>query len=162
VDIAGTAIEDLRGIGRLMLSSAVVRFALVGIASTLVYALLFLALAGPIGSLGASALALTLTAVANTAVNRRFTFGVRGREALVRHHLAGFLVYLTALALTTAALALLHALDPHPARLVEAGVLVLASLCATIMRYVALSTWVFQSQTLGSANGRQSVASRAS
>ncbi len=38
---------------------------------------------------GANAVALALTAVANTQANRRFTFGVRGRQDLVRHHLSG-------------------------------------------------------------------------
>ena len=37
----------------------------------------------------ANALALALTAVANTQANRRFTFGVRGRAGLLRQHAAG-------------------------------------------------------------------------
>ena len=38
---------------------------------------------------GANAAALALTAVGNTAANRRLTFGVRGREGLVRQHVRG-------------------------------------------------------------------------
>ena len=38
---------------------------------------------------GANALALALTAVANTQANRRLTFGVRGREGLLRQHAHG-------------------------------------------------------------------------
>jgi len=52
-----------------------------------------------------------------------------------------------ALGLTNAALAVVHGLDPHPARLVEAASLVLANLAATVTRYVALSTWVFRART---------------
>ena len=55
----------------------------VGVVSTIAYALLFLALLTPLGSAAASALALAITAVANTAANRAITFGVRGRDGLV-------------------------------------------------------------------------------
>jgi glycosyltransferase involved in cell wall biosynthesis len=143
VAIVPTALADLRGVARLLAASRLVRFAAIGLASTIAYALLFVALAGSIGSVGANALALTLTAVANTAANRRVTFGIRGRQGLVNHHLAGLLVYLIALALTYGALAVLHQADAHPSHLLEALVLVLASLCATVTRYVALSSWVF-------------------
>jgi putative flippase GtrA len=143
VAIVPTAVADLCGVARLLAASRLVRFAAIGLASTIAYALLFVALAGPVGSFGANALALTVTAVANTAANRRVTFGVRGRKGLVNHHLAGLLVYLIALALTYLALAVLHQADAHPSHLLEALVLVIASLCATVTRYVALSTWVF-------------------
>jgi len=86
VDVVSTAVADLRGVARLALATPVVRFMLVGVASTLAYGLLFLLLSGPLGSAVGSALSLALTAVANTAVNRRFTFGVRGRRGLVGQH----------------------------------------------------------------------------
>jgi hypothetical protein len=52
-------------------------------------------------------------------------------------------VFLIALGLTGGALAVLQGLDPHPARLLEVTVLVVASAFATVSRYVALRTWVF-------------------
>ena len=106
-------------------------------------ALLFLALRGLLGAAGANALALALTAVGNTAANRRFTFGVRGRAGLLRHHLRGALVFLLTLALTNSALLVLHALDSTPSGTVELAVLVAANLAATVTRYVAMRTWVF-------------------
>jgi putative flippase GtrA len=142
VDIVATALADLRGVARLLWQTRPARFMAIGAASTLAYAGLFAALAGAVGSRGANLLALTLTAVANTAANRRFTFGVRGRERLLRDQLGGLLVYVIALALTDGALVLLHRLDTRPGRLLEVGVLVLASLCATVARYVGLSTWL--------------------
>ena len=145
VDILATAIADLRGVGRLLWQTRVARFMAIGAASTLAYALLFVTLAGAIGSAAANVVALTLTAVANTATNRRFTFGVRGRQRIVRDHLGGLLVYLLALALTDATLVLLHRLDPRPARMLEVSALVLASLCATAARYVGMSSWLFTS-----------------
>ncbi len=89
VAIVRTALDDLRGVARLMSSGRIFRFMGVGVASTIAYALLYLALRGPLGAGGANAVALALTAVANTAANRRLTFGVRGRAGLVRQHLMG-------------------------------------------------------------------------
>jgi putative flippase GtrA len=146
VDILPTALADLRGIGRLARAAPMTRFAGIGIASTVAYALLFLGLAAAIGSAGASAAALALTAVGNTAANRRLTFGIRGRERIGRHHAAGFAIFLIALALTNGALAVLHGVDPHAPRALEAAVLVVATLAATVTRYVALATWMFNSQ----------------
>src|SRR5262249_24827470 len=60
------------------LGGQVVRFALVGVASTLAYVLLYLALCGFLGTFGANAVALLATAIANTAANRRLTFRVSG------------------------------------------------------------------------------------
>jgi putative flippase GtrA len=143
VAIVRTAIDDLRGVARLVASGPIARFAAVGALSTLAYALIFLVLHGALGAAGANLAALALTAVGNTAGNRRFTFGVRGREGLVRHHVRGGLVFVLTLALTTGALAVLHGLVAHPVQALELGVLVLATATATMTRYVALGTWVF-------------------
>jgi putative flippase GtrA len=147
VDIVSTALTDLRGVARLLVAGPVARFLAIGVVSTLAYAVLFLALSGAIGAAGANALALALTAVGNTAANRALTFGVRGRAQLLRHHVRGALVFVLTLALTSGALAVLHGLDPAPARAIELAVLVAASITATITRYVALRTWVFTRAT---------------
>jgi putative flippase GtrA len=143
VDIVRTAVDDLKGVARLAASARVARFAVVGIASTAAYALLFLALRGALGPGGANALALALTAVANTAANRRVTFGVRGRAGLLRQHTMGAVVYLITLGLTAGALGVLHGVAPRAPRAVEVAVLVVAGFAATVTRYVALKTRVF-------------------
>ncbi len=143
VAIVKTAVDDLRGVARLMASGPVARFMGVGVLSTLAYALLFLLLRSPLGAAGANAFALAITAVGNTAANRRLTFGVRGRAGLLRQHLMGALVFVLTLGLTSGALTVLHGLDATPARPVELGVLIAASAAATISRYVALKSWVF-------------------
>ena len=84
-----------------------------------------------------------MTAIGNTAANRRFTFRVRGRAGLLRHHLRGGLVFFLTLALTNCALLVLHGLSAEPPRAVELAVLVAANLTATVTRYVAMRTWVF-------------------
>jgi putative flippase GtrA len=143
VAIVRTAIDDLKGIARLLAAGPIARFIGVGVLCTLAYALLFLALRGPLGAGGANAAALALTAVGNTAANRRLTFGVRGRAGLVRPHLAGFVVFVLTLGLTSGALAVLHGLVARPPRAVELAVLIAASTAATVTRYVALRSWVF-------------------
>jgi glycosyltransferase involved in cell wall biosynthesis len=143
VDVVSTAFGDLRGVARLALQPPLARFLLIGILSTVAYAVLYVMLRLGLNAWSANALALAFTAVANTQANRYFTFGVRGRTGLLRQHAAGALVYLLALALTNGALDVLHAIRPAPARTLELGVLVLASAFATVSRYIALRTWVF-------------------
>ena len=158
VDIVRTAIEDLRGVARLAAAGPVVRFMGVGVLSTIAYAVLYLLLHGWLGAAGANAVALALTAVANTAANRRLTFGVRGRERLLHHHARGAVVYVLTLGLTTLALASLHRIDPSPARTVELAVLVVAGAAATVTRYLALRTWVFaRARAAGPAAAEASV-----
>ena len=48
------------------------------------------------------------------------------------------------LALTSAALAALAALDAHPGRVVELAAVLAASAVATIARYMLLRRWVFR------------------
>ena len=143
VDIVRTAIDDLRGVARQAMAGPVARFMAVGVASTIAYAALYLALHGALGAGGANAVALAVTAVANTAANRRVTFGVRGRSGVVRHHARGALVYVLTLGLTSASLASLHRIDARPPRAVELAVLVVAGALATVSRYIALRSWVF-------------------
>ena len=66
------------------------------------YAVLFLLLRHVMPALAANATALLLTAIANTAANRRLTFGVRGRAEAMRHQVQGLMVFGAGLALTTA------------------------------------------------------------
>jgi len=120
-----------------------VRFALVGVASTLAYVVLYALLAGPMGAQAANVVALLLTAVANTAANRRLTFGVRGAGGVLRHHGQGLAVFGLAWALTASSLAVLHA-TTDPPRALELAVLVAANLLATVLRFLLLRSWVFR------------------
>jgi glycosyltransferase involved in cell wall biosynthesis len=143
VNIVQTAMTDLKGVARLLVAGTVARFMAVGVVSTIAYALLYLLLSPAVGAVAANILALAVTAVANTAANRHFTFGVQGSDGLVRHHVRGAVVFVLTVMLTTGALAVLHGIDSTPARWVELAVLVASTLTATITRYVALRTWVF-------------------
>jgi putative flippase GtrA len=113
------------------------RFGMVGVVSTGAYALLYLMLRPLAGSFGANALALLITALANTAVNRRLTFGVRGAAGLAGDHAVGLIAFAAGLALTTGSLAVLHATGAT-GRGVELVVLTAANAIATLVRFVAL------------------------
>ena len=148
VDIVPTAMGDLRGVARLFAASHIVRFAAIGVMSTLAYALIYLALRGSAGPGLANALALAITAVGNTHANRHYTFGLRGREGILRQHIAGVIVYVLTLIVTSGALLALHAIAPDAPRLVELAVLVTASVTATVTRYLGLRFWVFSQGSL--------------
>lgn len=126
------------------LTRQLVRFAGVGVLSTLAYIALFLALHPPLGGQGANATALLITAVGNTALNRRFTFGVRGRARAAQHQAQGLIVFALALALTSGTLALLHLATSDPGRNLELAVTVAANAAATLMRFLLLRRWVFR------------------
>jgi putative flippase GtrA len=114
------------------------RFAGVGAASTLAYAVLYLAMRPLAGAFPANALALLLTAVANTAANRRLTFGARGGTGAAGDHVVGLVAFGAGLLVTSGALALLHLADPAAGRGTELAVLVVAGGFATVLRFVVL------------------------
>ena len=124
------------------LPGQLIRFASIGLASTAAYLMLYLVLR-PLGAQQANAIALLLTAIANTAANRRLTFAVRGSRRLFRNHLQGLAVFGLGLAVTSGALALIHAVSEAPGRLWEVAALVVANGLATLVRFVLLRTWVF-------------------
>ncbi len=125
------------------LARQLVGFCVVGALSTLAYLALYSLLRLGLGPQYANGLALLLTALANTAANRRHTFRVRGRAGVVRHQAQGLLVFGIGLALTSGSLAGLDAADPHAAHSAELAVLVVANLAATLLRFLLFRTWVF-------------------
>jgi putative flippase GtrA len=182
VDIMGTIVADLRGIARLGsgllrgsiqvpvlreaalrdpagpgrrprdLPRQVVSFVMIGAACTLAYIVLFLLFRTVMPAQPANALSLLVTAVANTALNRRLTFGIRGRARAAHHQAKGLIAFAMGLALTSGALAALHAASAHPAVIWEVTVLVVANLIATILRFLLMRTWVFGSQQAHAAD----------
>ncbi len=181
VDIASTALDDLKGVARLRrglsfgalaqalggmrdevapdtftmreagpaaptgsgFARQLVRFCVIGAASTLAYAGLYLLFRAGMSAQWANALALLLTAVANTAANRRLTFGVRGASGQVRHQAQGLIVFALGFAVTSGSLAVLHTVEADPRRAVELVVLIAASAVATLLRFALFRTWMF-------------------
>jgi len=120
-----------------------VRFGTIGVISTLAYLLIFTGLHASIGSQAANLIALLVTAIGNTAANRRFTFGVRGNGGALRHHLEGLAVFALALAVTSGSLSAVHSLVEPTPHWLELSVLVVANLTATVLRFTLLRGWVF-------------------
>jgi putative flippase GtrA len=164
VDIVTTARDDLRGVWRMLrrfargdgelderptapaidprLGHQLVRFASIGVVSTVVFAALFVLLDGPLGAVGANVVALLVCAFANTAANRRLTFALRGRAGRARHYAAGTALGLLPLALTLTALGALSAVGATSLPMLLVA-LTAANCTATTARFLLLRHWVF-------------------
>ncbi|MEZ0492938.1 glycosyltransferase [Kineococcus sp. TBRC 1896] len=125
------------------LAGQLTRFVGVGVASTLAHALLYLAFQTLTSAQVANFLALLVTAVANTALNRRLTFGVRGSRGAARHQAQGSVVFLLGRGTTAGSLLALHGARPEAHQVLELGVLTAVNLLATVVRFLLLRTWVF-------------------
>jgi putative flippase GtrA len=176
VDIVDTAIGDLKGVTRLAIGlglgrvplervrhdlgrreadpasagNPLLRFALIGVASTVAYVAIYALLRTALSAQAANALALLVTAVANTAANRRLTFAIRGRTDVLRHQIQGLALFVLALAISAGALAVLHRVA-QPARALELTVLLGSSAAAALMRYLLLRSWVFRDRPVDTA-----------
>ncbi|MDP9396154.1 MAG: GtrA family protein [Actinomycetota bacterium] len=120
-------------------------FAVVGAVTTLAYSLVYVALRPSMGAPAANVLAFLVTAAANTAGHRRYTFRVRD-DGHLRQQVLALPVLLSGVALTSGSLWLLEVVVavPHPA--LEAGVLAVANVVAAVIHFLALRDWVFRPQ----------------
>lgn len=172
VDIVATAVADLKGMARLGRSLAtgrlplraidprrsipqtadahvglgrqLLRFGLIGAFTTVVYGVLFLAMRTGLGAQWANAIALIVATFANTALNRRLTFGIRGPDGAARHQAQGYAVLGIALVLTSGALWALATFAPGVGHGVELAVLTLANVAATLVKFLLFRAWVFR------------------
>jgi putative flippase GtrA len=164
VDVVRTALDDLRGMARVarrVLSGAfraqvpprtelptgmrrqLPSFAIIGVISTVVQLALYALLRVALPVLAANVVSYVLAAIANTAANRRFTFGVTGPDGAIRHQMEGGVAFLVGLVVSTAGLAVVHAADPRASRLTELAALFGFNLLAAVIRFVLLRAWVF-------------------
>lgn len=165
VHIVDTALADLRGTARMLRRFArgrgrvdlgdaarpslvddfgrrTVSFVLVGIASTLVSLALFLLLRSPLGAVGANAVAVSATFLANTWANARMT------QRIARPHWAqSFALYLGSLLLTSAALVVVDAIGGG--LLLELVALAATWTVATAVRFATLARDRRAEQTAG-------------
>ena len=126
---------------------------MIGGVTTVAYLALYALLRGPLGAQPANAVAWIVTAIADTAANRRLTFGISGRPGAVRAQGEGLLVFGLGLAITSGSLRALDALVARPERWLELAVLLAANLVAGLLRFVLLRTWVFAPRRLRHTSG---------
>jgi putative flippase GtrA len=177
VHVASTAKADLLGVWRMLrrtasddvsidaayirpddrpepsLASQLVRFASIGIVSSVVFAVLFLLTAPRLGSVLAAVVSLALCTVANTAANRRLTFSLRGRASLARHHLGALGLAVLPLVLIVVALTVLGAAGVT-SLVDQVVVLTLVNWLAATFRFVVLRRWVFRRPSSAGRGGR--------
>jgi glycosyltransferase involved in cell wall biosynthesis len=158
VRIMSTALDDLRGVWRMLLrrrkgvrpvrtddvpADQLLRFGGVGVVSTLGYLFLFVAWRPLLGALAANAIAMALATLFNTAVHRELSHNAdglprRGRMAVV----AGGL-YLISLAFTTAGLLIVHWVAAG-SLFWELVALAVANAVAAVFRFSVLRAWIFR------------------
>ena len=171
VDVLRTALDDLRGMARMArrlvsgalrvpvparplppgLSAQVPSFAVIGVVSTVAQLVLYAVFRAFLPVVLANVVSYVLAAVANTAANRRFTFGVVGSGRAVRHQLEGGVAFLLGLAVSTLGLAAVHAAAPAAPRVVELVALLVLNVFAAVLRFVLLRAWVFHPRRASSS-----------
>ncbi|HVB92347.1 MAG TPA: glycosyltransferase [Acidimicrobiales bacterium] len=163
VQIFRTALSDLRGVWRLshdrfrrssrcgtpssagheqVTADQLMRFAGVGIISTLVYLALFVACRPLAGPLGANAVALAICTTGNLMAHRELSRAF-GRARRGRFVLAAAGLYSASLVLTTLALLAARLVSPASLNWELAGVTV-ANGAAALLRFAVLRAWVFR------------------
>ncbi|MFB6891239.1 GtrA family protein [Kitasatospora sp. NPDC056327] len=119
-------------------------FLVIGVLSTLFYLGLYWAARWVVDPQAANLIALAVSAVANTAANRRFTFGITGSDGALKHQLQGAVAFLIGLGLSAGVLALLDMAAPDASKVVELGGLIVANGLATVLRFLLMKVWVFK------------------
>jgi putative flippase GtrA len=162
VHIVSTALDDLRGVRRLLFrrpkniprrrqsdvpADQLLRFAGVGLLSTLGYLFLFAAWRPMLGPLGANAVAMAIATLFNTAVHRELSQTRDGHLRRGRMILVVASLYAISVALTTLALLLAGLIAPG-AILPEVVGITAANAVAAIFRFTVLRAWIFRPRVL--------------
>ncbi len=162
VEIVSTALGDLRGVRRLLFrrpkgirrveridvpADQLLRFAGVGIVSTLGYLFLFVAWRPMLGALGANAVAMAIATLFNTAVHRELSQTRDGQLRRGRMIAVVGSLYAISLALTTLALLIAGLIAPD-ALVPELIAITAANAVAAIFRFTVLRAWIFRPRVL--------------
>ena len=158
VDIVSTAADDLRGVWRMLVrrpkglrrihsnevaADQLLRFAGVGMISTLGYLFLFVAWRPLVGALAANAVAMAIATLFNTAVHRELSRTTDGQARRGRLLAVAGGLYAVSLAFTTLGLLVAQWVAPG-ALLPELAAITLANLVAAAFRFAVLRAWIFR------------------
>ncbi len=133
-----------RGVLRYPVIRQLLRFSGVGVICTLSSLALYAFLRPWIGPQPANAVALILTSLLNTALNRRLTFKITEKHRMKRDHLNGLIVILVALLITGGSLGILHWIKPEATVAEELWTTTLSGFLATAVRFTMLRHWIFR------------------
>jgi putative flippase GtrA len=139
VELAWWALQQRSAVGQ------GVRFACVGVLSTVFHLGLFALLDQRLAAQVANVAALLLSTIGNTALNRRWTFGVTGRGSATRQHAQSLLVFGVAWALSAGVLWLLPLVWSHPTTPESTGAVAVSMVGSTALRFVAMRRCIFRS-----------------
>ena len=158
VQIVSTAADDLRGVWRMLVrrpkglrrarsnevaADQLLRFAGVGVVSTLGYLFLFVAWRPLLGAFAANAVAMAIATLFNTAVHRELSRTTDGQARRGRLYAVAGGLYLVSLGLTTLGLVVAQWIDPS-ALLAEVVALTVANVVAAVFRFAVLRAWIFR------------------
>jgi glycosyltransferase involved in cell wall biosynthesis len=161
VDIVATAADDLRGVWRMLVrrpkglrrmrsnevtADQLLRFAGVGVVSTVGYLFLFVAWRPLVGPFAANALAMAIATLFNTAVHRELSSTTDGQARRGRLYAVAGALYAVSLGLTSLGLVAAEWIATA-ALLAQLIALTLANAVAAIARFVVLRAWIFRPST---------------
>lgn len=135
---------DDHGRRRLALRRQLRGYSVVAVICTATSMAIFAGLRPFAGTQWANGVSLVLCSFLNTELNRRLSFGARGRHLWWRDQRRGMWVMLLALGLTSGSLWLLHTLAPRASIITELAVITVANVLAAISRFVLLRYWIFR------------------
>ena len=158
VQIVSTAKDDLRGVWRMLVrrpkglrrcrsnevaADQLMRFAGVGVVSTLGYLFLFIAWRPLFGAFGANAIAMAIATLFNTAVHRELSRTADGQARRGRLFAVASGLFLVSLGLTTLGLVVAQWIAPG-ALVAQLIALTVANLIAAVFRFAVLRAWIFR------------------
>jgi glycosyltransferase involved in cell wall biosynthesis len=172
VDIVSTAADDLRGVWRMLVhrpkglrrvrsnevtADQLLRFAGVGVVSTIGYLFLFVAWRPLLGALAANAVAMALATLFNTAVHRELSSTTDGQARRGRLLAVAGGLYAVSLGLTSLGLVVAQWMAPG-ALVAELVAITVANAVAAAFRFAVLRAWIFRpSVRLGARPGPESM-----
>lgn len=129
--------EKLRRVG-----PQIGKFAVIGVASTLLYLVIFAALRSAAGNQWANLAALLASTIFNTALNRRFTFEVKGKGGAARVQLQSLLLLGVTVAMTAGGLEILRQFEPQADGFLSTATVAAGNVIATVVRFALLRRWL--------------------
>lgn len=119
-------------------------FALVAVICTVISMTIFSSLRPVMDTQWANAISLILCSVLNTDLNRRLSFGIRGRALWWRDQRRGLWVMVLALIFTSGSLWVLREVSPNAPLLVELAVIVAGNAASAVTRFLMMRYWIFR------------------